>query len=182
LEEEDKPKSTSFLQLGSKAMTPHGNRQFENVLNKHIDDTESVPSLPILDFEFQQEHDSIANSAWLPSAQEKSNSSEIISGLGRFFSSQGSKDKSALTTKRGDEQSIVTSDESIKKRFLNETAEIVQNMEGNTEPSLNELVAHVQTMSGLWDWSLLYGAAWKKRNELGLLLLAGLSDGASRTQ
>jgi hypothetical protein len=147
--EEEKPKSTSYLLLGSPPMTPHSNRKIENFLNKEAVDAESVASLRLLDTEIHQEQDSIADSAWLPSTQEKTNSSEIISGLGRFFSAEGSKDESALTTQRGDEHSIMTSDESIKERFLNETAEIVHSMEGNTEPSLVELVAHVQTMSGL---------------------------------
>lgn len=165
-DQQSKSKSTSYLVLGSPPMTP-GQRYPTNTglppitPAYRVDDdgtNKSIESLPLLETEGDnaQEDYSIAHSEWLPPTSKNEKAKKFFSKgsskLGQLLGSKKKDDKVRVLPV--DEQSVMTSDESIKEHFLNETAQALVHSSsmraGEQEPlSLVELVAHVQTMSGL---------------------------------
>jgi hypothetical protein len=178
--DDDKQKSTSYLLLASPPKTPsvaNHRREAETFWNLAVD-ADSLASFDILDSPQKaskaaivaSQEDSIADSKLFesssPAQAEKTTprqtEEEPNEGLGKFLSSKEESNTTPLDQRSlTDQQSVMTSDDEIRQRFLSETALMANTME-ETEPSLVELVAHIQTMSGL-----LQRQTFRLQNKLG---------------
>jgi hypothetical protein len=178
--EDDKPKTFPYLLLGSPPATPFQLNDDAGTFLKVAVDAKSIASFNLMESPGKKPKslgdsiaDSVADSHFIPTSQHKppipvtgletSNLAAMeINGLDRFFTDKNESlaamtpcDQPSLT-----EQSVMTSDEDIRRRFLSETAQLAHTMQ-ETEPSLVELVAHIQTMS-----SLLQRQTFRLQNKL----------------